>query len=188
MKTALIEKVEKIKMLYRILIFAVTLLAIGSAFVFLVYLPKTEAITKTTKEIVRLTQQINKAKITVKNLKNLEQKQARIDAQFKEALKLLPNKREIPSLLRSVTQLGKDSNLKFRLFKPMAERPRDFFIEIPVSVQVTGTYHDVAVFFDKVGRMKRIINIIGVSMTPVKPLSTTLNTRYEAVTFRFKGE
>jgi len=188
MQAELFEKVEKIKMLYRILIFAVTILLIASAFVFLVYLPKTEAIAKTNKEITRLKQQINRAKITARNLKNLEKKEAEIDTQFKEALKLLPNKREIPSLLRNVTQLGRDSNLNFRLFQPMQERPKDFFIEIPVSVEVTGSYHDVAVFFDKVGRMKRIVNIIGVSMRPVQPLSTKLLTRYEAITFRFKGK
>jgi len=56
-----------------------------------------------------------------------------------------------------------------------------------VSIQVTGNYHDVAVFFDKVGRMKRIVNIINVSMQPEKSLSTMLNTKCTAITYRFKG-
>jgi type IV pilus assembly protein PilO len=187
MKESLIEKVEKIKMLYRIFILVGSFLLLGSVFVFLVYLPKAEKISQTTKEIEGLQIQINKAKITVKDLAKLEKEEAQIDAQFMEALKLLPNEREIPSLLRNVTELGNQSNLKFRLFRPTNERPRDFFIEIPVSVEVSGKYHNVAVFFDRVGRMKRIMNILNVTMVPEKPLSTTLKTTCEAVTFRFKG-
>jgi type IV pilus assembly protein PilO len=187
MKESLIERVEKIKMLYRIFVLIGTFLLLGSVFVFLVYLPKAEKISQTTKEIEGLQKQINKAKITIKDLAKLEKEEAQIDAQFNEALRLLPNEREIPNLLRNVTELGNQSNLKFRLFRPINERPRDFFIEIPVSVEVSGKYHNVAVFFDRVGRMKRIINILNVTMVPEKPLSTTLKTTCEAVTFRFKG-
>lgn len=61
-------------------------------------------------------------------------------------------------------------------------------MEIPVSIEVSGTYHNVAVFFDKVGQMERIVNILNVSMTPQKERSTTLTTRCDAVTYRFKGE
>jgi type IV pilus assembly protein PilO len=175
-------------MLYRIIILVGTFLLLGSVFVFLVYLPKAEKISQTTKEIVGLEKEINKARITIKDLAKLEMEEAQIDAQFKEALRLLPNEREIPSLLRNVTELGNESNLKFRLFRPINERPRDFFIEIPVSVEVSGKYHNVALFFDRVGRMKRIMNILNVTMVPEKPLSTTLKTTCEAVTFRFKGD
>ena len=187
MQESLIEKVEKIKMLYRILILVGTFLLLASVFVFLVYLPKAEKISQAKKEIVGLQKQISKARITIKDLAKLEKEEALVDAQFKEALRLLPDKREIPNLLRSVTQLGSQSNLKFRLFRPMNERPRDFFIEIPVSVEVSGKYHNVAMFFDRVGRMKRIINILNVTMVPEKPLSTKLKTTCEAITFRFKG-
>lgn len=188
MKESLIEKVEKIKMSYRIFILVGTFVVLGAVFVFLVYLPKSEKISQTEKEISKLQTQINKAKMTVRDLAKLEKEEAQIDAQFKEALKLLPNEREIPSLLRNVTELGNQSNLKFVLFKPVNERPRDFFIEIPVSVQVSGKYHDVALFFDRVGRMKRIVNILDVTMVPQRPLSTILKTTCEAVTFRFKGD
>jgi type IV pilus assembly protein PilO len=175
-------------MLYRIIILVGTFLLLGSVFVFLVYFPKAEKISENKKEIVGLQKKINKAKITIKDLAKLEKEEALIDEQFREALKLLPNEREIPSLLRNVTQLGNQSNLKFLLFRPVNERPRDFFIEIPVSVQVSGKYHNVALFFDRVGRMKRIVNILNVTMVPEKPLSTRLKTTCEAVTFRFKGD
>ena len=182
----LIEKVEKIEMLYRILILVGTLVLVAGAFVFLVHIPKTEAIDQTGQEIAGIEQKISQAKIKAKNLKKFEAERAQVDSQFEEALKLLPNQREIPSLLRSITQLGADSNLEFRLFSPKPERAQAFYLEIPVSMEVSGVYHDVALFFDKVGRMERIVNIFDVSMAPVKERSTILQTKCEAVTYRFK--
>ena len=150
-------------------------------------MPKTGEIKKTRKEIVTLKEKINQAKIRKRNIEKFELEKAEVDAQFQEALKLLPNKREIPSLLRSITQLGSDSQLEFRLFSPVSEVNKDFYIEIPVSIEVSGNYHSVAVFFDKVGRMERIVNILDVSMKPVKDRSTDLITQCKAVTYRFKG-
>ena len=183
----LIEKVEKIKMPYRLLILVGTLGLMVVAFVFLIYFPKTEQIAKNKKAIVSLNQQIHLAKIRAKELPKLEAELAAVDTQFREALRLLPNEREIPTLLKSITQKGSDSNLVFRLFSPRPERPQDFYIEIPVSMEVSGRYHNVAKFFSKVGQMERIVNILNVNMKPETGLSTNLITTCQAVTYRFKG-
>jgi type IV pilus assembly protein PilO len=188
MKTqSFFEKVEKIKMPIRILILVGTVVIVGGLYVYLVYLPKTQKIADTKKSIAGLQQKLNQAKVRAKALKKFEAELAQVDAQFQEALRLLPNKKEIPTLLRTITQLGSDSQLVFRLFRPQRERTRDFYMEIPVSIEVSGNYHDVAVFFDKVGRMERIVNILNVSMKPVQPRSTTLVTNCDAVTYSFKG-
>jgi type IV pilus assembly protein PilO len=189
MKTgALFEKAEKIKMPIRIAILLGTLVLLAGLFVYFVYLPKTEEIAKTREEIAKLQQKLNQAVVRARALVKFEAEFAEVDAQFQEALKLLPNTKEIPSLLKSITQLGTDSQLEFLLFSPQKERAQDFFMEIPVSIEVSGTYHNVAVFFDRVGQMERIVNILNVSMTPQKERSTTLTTRCDAVTYRFKGE
>ncbi len=186
--TALFEQIEKIKMTYRVLIFGGTLVLLAALFIYFVYLPKAEEIEKTNKQIATVRTQLNKARIRAKQLKKFEQEFAQVDAQFQEALKLLPNEKEIPNLLRAITQLGSDSALEFRLFIPKKEKAGDFYMEIPVSLEVSGTYHNVAVFFDKVGQMERIVNILNVSMKPVKPRSTQLVTTCDAVTYRFKGK
>ncbi len=186
--TALFEQVEKIKMPYRILIFVGTLVVLAALFFNFLYRPMAADIEKANREIATLKQKLNKARIRAKNLKKFEQEYAQVDAQFQEALKLLPNEKEIPTLLRNITQLGSDSALEFRLFSPRKERPGDFYMEIPVELEVSGPYHNVAIFFDKVGQMERIVNILNVSMKPVKPRSTQLITRCDAVTYRFKGK
>jgi type IV pilus assembly protein PilO len=187
-KGSFIEKVEKIKMPYRIAILAGTVIFLAGLFVWLVYLPKSEEIAKARQEIKKLEARLNQAKVRARALSKFEAEYAEVEAQFVEALNLLPNTKEIPTLLKTVTQLGTDSQLEFVLFSPQRERPQDFYMEIPVSIQVSGSYHNVAVFFDKVGRMDRIVNILNVDMKPDKERSTTLTTRCDAVTYRFKGE
>lgn len=172
----------------RIAIFAGTIVILAVAFWYFVYDPYSTEIAQTEGKIAKLQTEINKAKARASNLKRFEVEYAEVDAQFQEALKLLPNTKEIPSLLKSITQLGTDSQLEFLLFSPQRERAQDFFMEIPVSIEVSGTYHNVAIFFDKVGQMERIVNILNVSMTPQKDRSTILTTRFDAVTYRFKGE
>lgn len=186
--TALFEQVEKIKMPYRVLIFVGTIAILTGLFIYFLYLPKADEIEKTNRGIATLKQRLNRAKIRAKNLNKFEQEFALVDGQFQEALNLLPNEKEIPSLLRNITQLGSDAALEFQLFSPRKERPGDFYMEIPVALVVSGSYHSVAVFFDKVGQMERIVNILNVNMKPVKPRSTKLITTCDAVTYRFKGE
>ncbi len=182
------EKAERLKMSQRILIFVLTLVLLAGAFFSLFYLPKTTAIAQTNEEISNLERRVMAAKARAKNLAKLEAEHQQATAQLKEAEKLLPDRREIPSLLRNITALGKESRLEFPLFSPQGERPQDFYMEIPVSIELSGKYHDVAAFFDKVGRMDRIVNICGISMRPQKEMSTTLVTKCTAVTYRFKSE
>lgn len=181
-------KIEKIKMGIRIAILAGTVVLVAGAFVWFVYLPKTEEIQKTRQEIAGLEQRLVKARVTAARLKKFEAEWAEVDTQFKEALKLLPNTKEIPTLLKTITQLGSDSQLEFRFFSPQREKMQDFYVEIPVSIEIKGNYHNVAVFFDKIGAMERIVNILNVTMAPEAARSTVLNTKCDAVTYRFKGE
>jgi len=186
--TAFFEQVEKIKMPVRIGIFCVTILLLIGTFVYFLYLPKVEEINKTEEEIARLEQKLNQARVRAKKLEALEEEHTLVDAQFMEALKLLPDSKEIPSLLTTLSRLGADASLDIRHVRLQKDRPRDFYMEIPVSLEVSGPYHSVAVFFDKVGRMERIVNILNVSMRPTQARSTTLITTCDAVTYRFKGE
>lgn len=185
---ALFEQVEKIRMPIRMGIFAGTILLLAFAFIYFLYLPKTEEIKKTQSEIKGLEQKVNRAKIRAKNLQKFEEESSLVEAQFQEALRLLPNSKEIPALLRNLSELGAEAGLEFNHFSQQKENPGDFYMEIPVSLELSGSYHNVAVFFDKVGSMERIVNILNVSMKPVDARSTTLITTCDAVTYRFKGE
>jgi type IV pilus assembly protein PilO len=185
---SLFEKAGKIKRTHRILIFIGTILLFGGAFYALDYMPKAEAISIAQENVDRLDQKLRTVKIRARSLKKFREEYAKVQKKFQEALKLLPDKREIPNLLKSISQQGLDAKLEFRLFSPQPEKPKDFYMEIPVSMEVQGEYINVLDFFDRVGRMDRVVNILNISIKPDKPLSTKLLTRCTAITYRFKSE
>ena len=180
-----IEKVEKIKMVYRILILVGTVVLLGGIFVWLVYLPKTEQIEKIQKNNAQLNARITEAKQKTDNIEKFEADVAQVEEQYKEALTLLPKKEEIPSLLVNITELGTTSNLYFSSFSPAKGPDVHMYTEIPVSIAIKGRYHDVLLFFDRVGKMKRIVNIQNVSMAPTGD-NTDLNVTCRAITYKFK--
>jgi type IV pilus assembly protein PilO len=184
---ALFKKIEMIKMQYRILILAGTVVLFIGLFIYLIYIPKTTEINNTNTSIEDINKQLNMAKIEQKKLPERRAEKEKVDAQFQEALKLLPNEKEIPALLTKLSELGNESQLDVRLVKPKSEISKEFYVEMPVAIEVRGTYNDVAVFFDRVGHMERIMNIQNVSMKPEKERSTTLITTCDATTYRFKG-
>jgi len=180
------DKISKLRMMHRILIFAGTVILIVGLYIWLVYIPKTGEITTIKSELDRLERNIRLARVRAKNLKRLEADLAKAQGDLKVAIKLLPTTSEIPSLLKNITKLGNDSNLEFLLFSPERQVSKEFYVEIPVSIELLGSYHDVAIFFDKVGKLDRIVNVVDLNMIPTKELSTTLKTSCKATTYRFK--
>ena len=89
-----------------------------------------------------------KAKKNAKDLRKFQTKFQKAEIQFKTVMKSLPNKEEIPSLLTSISQSGQDSGLEFLLFQPKGEKRKGFYAEIPVSMKITGSFHNVVIFFE----------------------------------------
>jgi len=180
------NKISKLRMIHRVLIFAGTVVLIVGLYIWLVHIPKAGEIKTIKSELDRLERNIMLAKVRAKNLKKLEAELAKAQGDLKVAIKLLPTTSEIPSLLKNITKLGNNSNLEFLLFSPKKQVSKEFYVEIPVSIEVLGSYHDVAMFFDKVGKLDRIVNVVNLNMIPIKELSTTLKTSCKATTYMFK--
>ena len=70
-----------------------------------------------------------------------------MDVRYKQILNMLPESKEIPGLLETISNLGQQQGLEFLLFKPEKEIPRDFVSEIPISLHLKGNYHEIGVFF-----------------------------------------
>ena len=184
----LFEKAGKIKRTHRILIFIGTIVLFGGAFYGLDYMPMSEEIATAKNNVGQLEQQLRTVKIRARSLQKFREEYAAVQKRFKEVSKLLPGKREIPELLKSISQQGVDAKLEFNYFSPKPERSKDFYMEIPVSMEVRGGYRNVLDFFDRVGRMDRIVNILNISIKPELPFSSRLKTSCTAITYRFKSE
>lgn len=179
----LLSKIEKLSLLYRVLIFLGIVVIIVGPFVQFFYLPKKRQIDDLTKEYEAVELRLVTATAKAKQIKHFENKMKKAETEFKMVKKKLPEKKEIPSLLANISQSGQDAGLEFVLFRPKPEEIKDFYAEIPVSINVTGNYHHVTVFFDKVSRLPRIVNIDDIKMTPGK--DSKLNTSCVAITYRF---
>ncbi|UCH00226.1 MAG: type 4a pilus biogenesis protein PilO [Deltaproteobacteria bacterium] len=184
---AYFDKISKLRMLHRVLIFAGTVFLLIGLFAGLIYIPKTRDIATIKSNLDDLEVKIANARKKAGKKERLEAEHDKAQGDLRLALTLLPSTSEIPKLLKSITKAGNDSNLEFLLFSPEKEVPKEeLYIEIPVSIQVKGGYHDVAMFFDKIGKMERIVNVVNVNIVPIKPNSTTLKTTCKALTYRFK--
>jgi type IV pilus assembly protein PilO len=88
-----------------------------------------------------------------------------IEKQFGALLKQLPGKSEMDALLTDINQAGLGRGLQFELFKPAAqETRRDFYAELPISIKVTGNYHDIGAFASDIGKLSRIVTLENISL------------------------
>ena len=179
-----IDKIGKLSKLYKILLCLGLFILLVGPFVYFSFLPKISNITALKKEHTTLETRLATAKAKANRLKYFQAKLKDAELEFKIVMKKLPEKKEIPALLSSVSQSGRDAGLEFLLFQPEPEQNKDFYAEIPVSIKVTGNYHNVALFFDKVARLSRIVNIDDIKMHSTKG-NTNLITSCKAVTYRF---
>jgi len=182
--TPMIEKVERLSKVQRILIYSGTFFILIGAFVYFSYIPKFKTISNLKKELTTVEKDLATAKRNAKQLNAWRNKRKMAEAQFRIVSKALPEKNEIPSLLANVSKSGQEAGLEFLLFQPMPDIVQDFYAEIPVSIQVVGGYHNVAVFFDQVSKMSRVVNIKNITMRPSAD-GASLETSCSAVTYKF---
>jgi len=180
-----LEKIEALSRVHRILICVGVFLILGGGFFYLIYMPRSGRLNELKDNYENLEMRLIKARTAARNLKKFQKQYNEAQVKFKIALQLLPDKKEIPSLLENISKSGNDAGLEFLLFQPSGEVSRDFYAEIPVNIQVKGGYHNLAVFFDKVGRLPRIVNILNINIRDSKEAGGILSATCVATTYRF---
>lgn len=111
-----------------------------------------------------------------RQLKDLEQA-------FGALIKQLPNKAEMDALLTDINQAGLGRGLEFELFRPAdKETTTEFYAERPISIRVTGNYHDIGAFASDVSRLPRIVTLNDIAITPN---GQTLSMTATAKTYRY---
>ena len=129
-----------------------------------------------------------KAKQAV-NLEAYEKQLEEMRESFGAMLRQLPNKTEVADLLVDVSQTGLASGLEFRLFQPRSEVPREFYAELPISIQVIGNYHEFGDFVSGVAALPRIVTVHNVSINRSgKGANGLLTMNMTAKTYRYMDE
>ena len=133
----------------------------------------------------------------IRDIQNLRKKErnkpilleqvAKVEAEFEQAALMLPKTQEIPQLLKDISALGRNAGLDFLSFAPKPEVPRDYFNEIPVSINIKGPYHSVGFFFDQVTNLDRIVSVSGVVMGKPEEIQgeMLLDSTCQLTTYRF---
>lgn len=111
-----------------------------------------------------------------------------IEQTFGSLLRQLPNTTEVPDLLVDITQAGLGRGLEFILFRPEAEQKRDFYAELPISLQVTGSYHEFAAFISDVAALPRIVTFGDISISSGKNARLTLSATARTYRYLEPGE
>ncbi len=166
------------------------LLVLGAFYQMFLYSPRAIRITQLKEEIeTARNDRIRKRKLTA-NLPKLKQESQQLGGMLREAVSQLPDKKEIPELLSSISSRASEAGLQILTFRPRGENLRDFYAEIPVDIVVRGGFHNVVKFFDEVGRLDRLVNIqnIGIRNPQVKDGALSVDTSSQATTFRFLDE
>lgn len=104
-----------------------------------------------------------KQKLMEEKLK-FEKEIAQLQEQLKVAMAKLPEQKEIPGLLISMSEAEGLGGVEFQLFEPLAPVEKEFYAELPVKISLTGVFHDTAIFFEKVAKLPRIVNVSDISM------------------------
>lgn len=129
---------------------------------------------------------VNKKKQAI-NLDLHKQQLREIDSSFGALLKQLPNKAQMDGLLVDINQAGLGRGLQFDLFKPApSESVKEFYAELPITIKVTGSYHDIGAFASDVGQLPRIVTLNDVSINAGKDGNLIVDAT--ARTFRYLDE
>jgi type IV pilus assembly protein PilO len=165
----------------------VLVLAIVGAFGWFIVVPQFEELeTLSSKKETLETELIQKRQIA-NNLDKFKAEFDKMEEQLTAALKQLPNKAELPTLLTNLSSLAKDNGLEVLNFKPMSEVKKGFYAEVPTALKLTGTFHQIAMFTQSVGELSRIVNVSNLALTAPKVTGgqAMLKIGCKVTTFRF---
>jgi type IV pilus assembly protein PilO len=205
------DSIAKLPASKKILILLAFIVVISGLYTYLLHLPQQQKLDGLKQELGKLNKELKESQAVKRELAKFKKEDEALQRKLTLALAQLPNKKEIPKLLRNISSLGKGSGLEFLLFKPKPEErvgakpetpdkqksgksgkpkpeePQEFYARVPLELIMLGSYHNVAIFFDKISKLDRIINILNFSMGDVKQQGgeTVVKTSCLATTFRF---
>lgn len=122
------------------------------------------------------------------NLEALRKQMVEMEQSFGALVSQLPTDTEVPGLLEDITNKGVESGLEIKSIKLQPEQSKEFYVELPISIEITGTYHDFGTFVSGIASLPRIVTLhdFKISSDPKAPQGT-LSMSIAAKTYRYKG-
>ena len=184
--TAIQEKLSTLSTAHKVLLFVLTFALMGAAFYFLQYQEQLETTARLKTEIADQEKKLTALKAAATRVAALEKELAQSEEELSVLLTLLPDQKEIPGLLESVSRLGSKVGLENILFQPQPEVPHEFYAVIPIRLDLLGTFNDLGVFLDNISKLNRILKVESLTLVRQKDKQAPLlQVACTIVTYRF---
>lgn len=134
---------------------------------------------------VQLREDYRKKLVQAVNLDALRKQLEQVQQYVTQLEKQLPSKAEMDALLSDINQAGLGRSLQFELFRPGQVSVKEYYAELPISVRVTGTYHDIGLFAADIANLSRIVTLNNLTLTPIRDREGVLTLDCTAKTFRY---
>lgn len=182
----LAQKINELSLKVKLGLLAGVYIVLGAVYWYWFWTPKVEELESLELQIQKEERVLNEYRLIAKALPEFERQYNIILRQYEAASKKLPTDKEIPGLIDSIYGAVNEAGLESNTFTPQGEIKKDIYAEIPVQMEVFGSYFSIAKFFDRVARLPRIVNIYGLNLEKPKGSSEDgrLEASFTAVTFR----
>jgi type IV pilus assembly protein PilO len=169
----------------QLMVSAAVAIVIGVAFYYFYWSGAVDEERQKADRLEGLRKEIRALEVTANKLQEFQREVAQLEAKLETLKRILPPEKETPDLMRKVQALASQSNLTIKNFTPSAVVNRDFYQEWPINVSVDGSYHNLGMFFDRVSRLSRLVNIgnLKISSRNDQTVSSTISATCVATTF-----
>ncbi len=151
--------------------------------------PLGEEITSKRTELEGLKQEIEKGRAAERKLSQFREEVKRLELELAKLLQILPSKRNTEELIKRIETLTRQGDFTLKKFTPGDFQQKDFYAEWPIDIQVEGTYHNLALFFDRMSRFSRIVNVEDLKITALNDVpGKSIAANFVAKTFIYTGD
>ena len=190
----LIERIAKAPLGVKVGVVAAALVLVTALNYFVVAIPWGDSISVTEQKVKRVAKEqeqldrdfIEKTAIA-NDLNRFRKEKELLEHRLEEALAELPEQKNIDELLQLFQDRAQKAGLEINTIEPQAEKAEGFFARIPIPMTVTGNFHEIATFFDAIGRLRRIVNVSDIVIDSPKDVNgkVVVNGKFLVTTFMF---
>ena len=162
------ETISNLSPTRKVLLVLVIVILIFGLYWQLAYKGKARTIDRLRSDLSNKQAKLNENEAIARNLPRFKEEVAKLNQQLGKVVQELPNSREIPNLLETISNLGAVNGLEVIYIKPQNDVDKGFYAEVPIAIKVRGGYHEMGLFLDAVSRLPRIINMTNVTLGNAK--------------------
>lgn len=185
-----LEQLARVPKTIRLAVVLVVLLSIAGCYWYVSYRPTQEARRELVVRAQELQRNLNNARTVANNVPGFEAEVAGLQRDLDLALKQLPNRKQFEDLLQDISTAGKKVGVSIKSIDRDKEVKRNFYAEVPFKLEIEGSYHDLARFFEMVATLPRIVNVgaLDIKVAKETQAATRLKVTGKATTFRFLSD